>query len=291
MTELTLTTAIIPVFREQLCSQEKSIHTISKYCRDVRAFIVFADGRPLSKALVLEYKTWLINSGRYVDGSINSMLASVNSLLRFLNREDCRVSNIRIQAAPYCPDEKSLGKEEYLRLREAAKGDPRLCLTLDTLFETGIRISELKYFTVEALRKSSISVTCKNKTRVIVVPAGLHKKLLGYADENGIKSGAIFRTRSGNLLDRSNVWAQMKRLCKKAGVQMSKVFPHNLRKLYARLLYGQSHNIVQVACLLGHSSINTTRLYVMTTEGEVRRWVERMVNSVLPDRKSTTLSA
>lgn len=291
LTEMILTPSVIPAFTAYLRSQEKSALTIEKYVRDTRAFLRFADGRPLAKELVLDYKTGLVASGKYGNGSINSMLASVNSLLRFLGREDCRASNIRIQGQPYCPEEKSLGKSEYLRLREAARGDSRLYLVLDTLFGTGIRVSELRFFTVEALRSGTICVSCKNKTRAIVVPAGLRKKLLFYAGKNKIRSGVIFRSRNGNPLDRSNLWAQMKRLCEKANVKRSKVFPHNLRKLFARLLYERSHDIAQLACLLGHSSINTTRIYVMTTESEVRRKVEDMVDSVLTDEKSTTLSA
>lgn len=285
MNPVILTNQLIDDFAAWLREEEKSPHTVEKYLRDVRAFMLFADGRPLSKELAVAYKQTLLEQDRHRKTSINSMLASVNSFLVFAGRPDCKVTNLRIQKSPYCPEERNLTKAEYVRLKEAAKDRPWLYLILETLFATGIRISELRYFTVEALQGNTITVSCKNKMRIILVPKELRKKLLSYAKQKGIESGVIFRTRGGNPVNRSNVWAEMKKLCIRAGVSKSKVFPHNIRKLFARLYYGLSKDLSQLADLLGHSSINTTRIYIMTTENEVRGMVERMERMVLAEEK------
>ena len=284
MNTVILTPALLKPFTAHLRREEKSPITVEKYVRDVRAFMTFAGGRTLSKELVMAHKAKLLASG-YANGSVNSMLASVNSFLKFIERPDCRVANVRVQKCLYCPEEKNLDKAEYMRLRAAAKGKPRLYLILETLFSTGIRISELKYFTVEALQQKTINVSCKNKTRTIIVPKELRKRLLDYAGKNGVSSGVIFRTRNNNPVNRSNVWAEMKKLCEKAKVCKSKVFPHNFRKLFARLLYELSKDIAQLADLLGHSSINTTRIYIMTTEDEVRCKVEKLSRLMFAEEK------
>ena len=282
---------VISEFRESLRREEKSAYTIEKYTRDARAFVRFAGKRGLSKDLLIEYKSKLVSDG-YGNASINSMLASINSLLKFIGRQDCTVANIRVQKSPYRAEERNLSRSEYLKLKSSAAGKPRLCLIIETLACTGIRISELKYFTVEALRKGGIEVCCKNKVRTVMVPSELRKRLLSYAKRSGITSGVIFRTRYGNPVNRSNVWSEMKRLCEKANIAKSKVFPHNFRKLFARLFYEISKDISQLADLLGHCSINTTRIYIMTTENEVRRKVESVSRMLYTDKKkNTTLSA
>ncbi len=285
MSTIILTENYIQSFKSFLCANERSPYTVEKYIRDVRAFMLFADGRALTKELTVEYKQALVAQNRHKKSSINSMLASIGSFLTFAGLPDCKTSNIRIQKSPYCPEERNLTKAEYLRLKAAAKSKPRLYLILETLFATGIRISELRYFTAEALRGSTITVSGKNKTRVIIVPKDLQKKLLAYAKQNGIASGVIFRTGSGNPVNRSNVWAEMKKLCEKARVPKSKVFPHNIRKLFARLYYKLSKDIAQLADLLGHSSINTTRIYLMTTENEVRSRIEQLSRLILSEEK------
>lgn len=223
----------------------------------------------------MSYKQALIGKN-YAMRSINSMLASLNSLLDFLGWSDCKVKSLKIQRQTYCAEEKELTKAEYLRLLEAAKGYPRLKLIMQTICSTGIRVSELQYFTVEAVRCGEIIVRCKSKTRTILLPGKLKKLLLKYAKKNGIRSGAIFVTRNGKPISRSNIWAQMKKLCESAGVKTSKVFPHNLRKLFARTFYGIEKDIAKLADILGHSSINTTRIYIMTTGMEHRRKIERL---------------
>ena len=275
MNERIITKEQLRAFSDYLCQEEKSFATQEKYLRDVRAFCVYANGEGVSKDLVLAWKKYLVERG-YAVRSINSMLASVNSLLAFLGWSDCKVKNIRLQRKTYCAEEKELTKAEYLRLLEASKKNEQLYLVLQTICGTGIRVSELRYFTVEDLRHGEITVSCKSKTRTILVPGKLKKLLLDFAKRRNIRTGAIFINRSGKSLDRSTIWRQMKQLCKTAGVKESKVFPHNLRKLFARTFYGIEKDIAKLADILGHSSINTTRIYIMTTGMEHRRKIERL---------------
>lgn len=275
MNERIITKEQLRAFSDYLCQEEKSFATQEKYLRDVRAFCVYANGGGVSKDLVLAWKKDLVERG-YAVHSINSMLASVNSLLAFLGWSDCKVKNIRLQRKTYCAEEKELTKAEYLRLLEASKKNEQLYLVLQTICGTGIRVSELRYFTVEDLRHGEITVSCKSKTRTILVPGKLKKRLLDFAKRRNIRTGAIFINRSGKSLDRSTIWRQMKQLCKTAGVKESKVFPHNLRKLFARTFYGIEKDIAKLADILGHSSINTTRIYIMTTGVEHRRKIERL---------------
>ncbi len=275
MKEHFLTQQHICQFGEYLRSEEKSSATKEKYLRDVRAFWAFTGGREITKELVVSYKLHLQERG-YAVRSINSMLASINSLLRFLGWSQCRVRNIRQQRSVYCPEEKELTKGEYLRLLKAAQSRPQLKLLMETICGTGIRVSELRYFTVEAVRRGEVVIHCKNKTRTILVPGKLKGMLLKYAGQRGIRQGVIFLSRNGLPLDRSWIWAQMKKLCTQAGVLASKVFPHNLRKLFARTFYGLEKDIAKLADILGHSSIDTTRIYIMTTGSEHRQKIERL---------------
>ena len=265
----------IETFPNHLLQEEKSTATMEKYLRDVRAFLVFSGQAAITKDLVMAYKQALLEKN-YAVRSINSMLASLNSLLDFLGWGDCKVKSLKIQRQTYCAEEKELTKAEYLRLLEASRNQPQLNLIMQTICGTGIRVSELKYFTVETVRRGEIVVSCKSKTRTILLPGKLKKLLLEYAKKNKIQSGAVFVTRNGKPVNRSNIWAQMKRLCEIAGVKPSKVFPHNLRKLFARTFYGIEKDIAKLADILGHSSINTTRIYIMTTGTEHRRKIERL---------------
>ena len=223
----------------------------------------------------MAYKKHLIEQN-YAVNSINSMLASVNALLEFLGLRDIKVKNIRTQRQTYCSQDKELTKAVYLRLLEASKGNEQLNLVIQTICGTGIRVSELRYFTVESIRRGEVTVDCKSKTRTILVPGKLRKLLLSYAKRKRIASGPIFVTRNGMPLHRSKFWAAMKRLCEAAGVKATKVFPHNLRKLFARTFYGIEKDIAKLADILGHSSINTTRIYIMTTGTEHLRRIERL---------------
>ena len=275
MEERILTNCQIQKFSDYLVREEKSNATCEKYIRDVHGFWMFAGNSQVTKELVVAWKKKLIEQG-YAVRSINSMLASVNSILGFLQWYDCKVKNIRLQRQTYCAEEKELTKAEYLRLLEVSRKNEQLNLVLQTICGTGIRVSELRYFTVEAVRCGEITVNCKSKTRTILVPGKLRKLLLNYAKQKHITTGAIFVGKSGKPLDRSNIWRQMKQLCKAAGVKESKVFPHNLRKLFARTFYGIEKDIAKLADILGHSSINTTRIYIMTTGVEHRRKIERL---------------
>ena len=274
MEERKLTEGHIRTFHQYLIREEKSTATVEKYLRDVRAFAVFMGAETVAKEQVMAYKQTLRERG-YAVRSINSMLASLNSLLDFLGWSDCKVKSIRQQKQTYCAEEKELSKAEYLRLLETAKGKPQLQLVMQTICGTGIRVSELRFFTVEAVKAGEVVVNCKAKTRTILIPGKLQKMLLAYAQKKKIHSGVIF-TRSGKPLNRSSIWAQMKHLCRNAGVNPSKVFPHNLRKLFARTFYGIEKDIAKLADILGHSSIDTTRIYIMSTGTEHRKKIERL---------------
>lgn len=275
MEERILNIAQIQKFAAYLVREEKSTATCEKYLRDVTNFVQFVGEQAVTKETVVAWKKELVEQG-YAVRSINSMLASVNSLLAFLGWHECKVKNIRLQRQTYCAEEKELTKAEYLRLLEASKKNVQLNLVLQTICGTGIRVSELRFFTVEAVHCGEITVNCKSKTRTILVPGKLKKQLLNYAKQRNIHSGVIFLGKSGKTLDRSCIWRQMKQLCRAAGVKESKVFPHNLRKLFARTFYGIEKDIAKLADILGHSSINTTRIYIMTTGVEHRRKIERL---------------
>lgn len=275
MTNYTVSYQTLTAFREALVQEEKSPITIEKYLRDTRAFVEFAANRELNKELTLSYKQQL-QQKNYALRSINSMLAALNRLLDFLGRRDCRVRALRSQRQIYSTEDKELTKAEYMRLLEASKGQKQLNLVIQTICGTGIRVSELQYFTVEEIQRGEVAVRCKNKTRTILLPGKLRKLLLDYARQRQIRTGSVFVTRCGNPLDRSNIWAQMKRLCIDAGVSPGKVFPHNLRKLFARTFYGLDKDIAKLADILGHGSIETTRIYIMTSGSEHRRKIERL---------------
>lgn len=264
-------------FEKFLYKEEKSENTIQKYLHDVRAFMIFAGDSEITKETVITYKNKLINEN-YAVRSINSMLASINSFFAFLDWTDCKVKSIKLQRQVYCPEEKELTKAEYMRLVNTVKqkGNERLNLILQTICGTGIRVSELQFITVEAIKTGEAIVSLKGKTRNVFIVKELRKKLLRYVGEQGIKSGAIFITRTGKPMSRTNIWREMKNLCAQANVNPKKVFPHNLRHLFARTFYGIEKDIAKLADILGHSSINTTRIYIISTGTEHRQRMENM---------------
>jgi site-specific recombinase XerD len=276
MKERILTRDIIERFKEYLILEERSEATIEKYVRDVLAFSSFADSENITKETVIAYKNKLKNV--YAARSVNSMLASINSLFVFLCWYDLKVKSIKVQQQIFCPEEKELSRGEYERLVKAAKArkNERLCLILQTICGTGIRVSELQFITVESARRGEATVSCKGKTRAVFIVRELQKKLLRYAAGQGITEGSIFITRGGKPISRTNIWRDMKGLCKQAGVNPNKVFPHNLRHLFARVFYGIEKDIAKLADILGHSSINTTRIYIISTGKEHRRFIENM---------------
>ncbi len=264
-------------FVEYLRENEKSPATVEKYMRDARSFAEFLGNRELSREFVLAYKQYIIEKG-YAARSVNSMLASVNAFLEFLGRPDCRVKALKIQRQAFCPEEKELTKAEYLRLVETAKkkGNGRLALLIQTICGTGIRVGELRFITVEAAKRGEAVVRCKGKTRTVFLVKELRKKLLRWCAEHEIRSGCIFITKTGKPVNRTTVWREMKNLCRQARVAESKVFPHNLRHLFARTFYGIEKDIAKLADILGHSSIDTTRIYIISTGTEHRRRMEHM---------------
>ena len=276
MEERILTADIIENFRKNLELQEKSTSTIEKYIRDVKAFSVYAENAAITKEKVIAYKKYLGNN--YAVRSVNSMLASINSLFSFLGWHDLRVKSLKLQQQVFCPEEKELTKAEYARLCKTAerKHNERLNLILQTICGSGIRVSELQFITVEAVKNGEAIVNCKAKTRAVFIVKELKQKLLRYAAEQNIKSGMIFVTRTGKPISRTNIWREMKDLCEEANVNPKKVFPHNLRHLFARVFYGIEKDIAKLADILGHSSINTTRIYIISTGTEHRKRMENM---------------
>lgn len=276
MEERILTADIIEDFRKNLELQEKSTSTIEKYIRDVKAFSVYAENAAITKEKVIAYKKYLRNN--YAVRSVNSILASINSLFNSLEWHDLKVKSLKLQQQVFCPEEKELTKAEYARLCKTAerKHNERLNLILQTICGTGIRVSELQFITVEAVKNGEAIVNCKAKTRAVFIVKELKQKLLRYAAEQNIKSGMIFVTRTGKPISRTNIWREMKDLCAEADVNPGKVYPHNLRHLFARVFYGIEKDIAKLADILGHSSINTTRIYIISTGTEHRKRMENM---------------
>ena len=271
-----ITGKIIKKYRAYLEDGEKSKATIEKYIRDITAFAAWLGNNEVTKAKVLEYKEYLM--GGYLAASVNSMLSSLNGFFEFMGEHGLKVKSLKIQKQIFAKNEKELSKAEYERLLKAAKskGNSKLNLIMQTICATGIRVSELCYITKESLKDGRAEVHMKGKLRIIIIPDRLCKMLKKYAAEQGITSGSIFVTKSGKPLDRSHIWRLMKSLCESAGVDKKKVFPHNLRHLFARTFYSIEKDIVRLADILGHSSVNTTRIYTMETWEICRRQVQRL---------------
>lgn len=271
-----ITEKLIKNFRNYLINEEKSDATLEKYIRDICAFLTWLCGRGVEKQTVLEYKAYLIEN--YKPASVNSVLSSLNSFFAYNEWYDCKVKSLKIQKQIFTSKDKELTKGEYERLLDAAKSkkNERLYLLMQTICSTGIRVSELRFVTVAAVNTGVANINCKGKLRQVFLPKALCKILTRYIREQKITSGSVFVSRTGKPLDRSNIWSDMKKLCESAGVSKDKVFPHNLRHLFARTYYSLQKDIVRLADILGHSSVNTTRIYTMET-GEVhKRQVERL---------------
>ena len=263
-------------FKSYLRDEERSAATIEKYMHDLAVFKSFVGDSEISKKTVMDYKSKLGES--YAVSSANSMLAALNSFLRFCGWHDLCVKRFKVQHEAYCSEEKELTRAEYIRLLDAAKANKneKLNLIIQTICGTGIRVSELRYITVEALKKGEAVVNCKGKKRRIFIVSELRKKLLCYANERHISSGVIFMSKCGKPVSRNSIWRDMKSLCAHANVAPSKVFPHNLRHLFARTFYGIEKDIAKLADILGHSSVDTTRIYIVTTGAEHKRKMENM---------------
>ena len=264
-------------FERHLRLEEREPGTIEKYLRAIRAFAVWLEEKPLDKEAAVAWKEHLLASG-YAPSTINSMLVALNRFFRFQRRDELRVKTIRVQRRIFRSRDRELTKEEYVRLLETAHalGRERLALLMETICATGIRVSEVKYITVEAAQAGRAEIALKGKIRTILLPGKLRRKLLKYAKKQKTGSGEIFLTRTAKGMSRRQIWAEMKAICKKAGVASSKVFPHNLRHLFARTFYKVCRDVVQLADVLGHSSVETTRIYLASTGDEYVRRMDRL---------------
>ena len=277
MTENRITTEQVTCFAKHLLQAERSPGTIENYLRHVRSFAVWLGGGPVTKEAAAGWKAHLIDKG-YCPSTINAMLGGLNRFLAFVGWQECQVKALRLQRQLFRDDSKELTRAEYDRLIAAAHalGRERLALLMETICATGIRVSEVKYLSVEAVECGRAEIALKGKIRTILIPGKLRKKLLKFAHKNKTASGEIFLTRNGKGMSRKQIWAEMKAICEKAGVAPSKVFPHNLRHLFARTFYKVCRDVAKLADVLGHSSIETTRIYLISTGAEHARQLERL---------------
>ena len=277
MEDRMITREALGKFTLMLRERERSPGTIEKYLRDIRAFAAWLGGAEVTRERAAAWRDSLLERG-YAPVTVNSMVAAVNQFFAFLGWEDCKVKALKIQRKLFRDDRKELTREEYQRLLDSAHelGRERLALLLETICATGIRVSEVKYITVEAAQAGRAEISLKGKLRTILLPGKLCRKLKKYARQQRTASGEIFLTRSGKSLSRRQIWAEMKRLCKAAGVAPSKVFPHNLRHLFARTFYRVCRDVVKLADVLGHSSIETTRIYLISTGSEHANILRKM---------------
>ena len=262
------------LYEQFLIEEEKASATISKYIRDIKAFYVWLEDKELAKENLKEYKSWLLD--HFKISSANSMIISLNLYLKFCGHTDLHLKTFKVQKKMFIEKDLELSKEEYFKLLEAAGKGSRLQAVMETIAATGIRVSELKYITVESVYCGEAEIDNKGKHRIVMLPSKLTAKLRRYAKKHGIKAGSIFVTRTGKPLDRSNIWSAMKRLCEKTGISKEKVFPHNLRHLFARAFYAIKKDITRLADILGHNSIETTRLYILSSGKEHRKQIEVM---------------
>jgi site-specific recombinase XerD len=270
---MNITAEQIGQYLTHLHSEERAAATIEKYACDVRAFAAWAEGEAVTKEVAVEYKQQL--SETHAASSVNAAVAALNGFFAFRNY-GIKLKPLKVQRKTFAAKERELARAEYERLLNAAKSNERLNLLMQAICSTGIRVSELRFVTVEAARTGQAEITNKGKTRPVLLPQKLKAALLGYARKRGINSGSIFITKTGKPLDRKNIWADMKRLCEAANVLPAKVFPHNLRHLFARTFYGVDKDIMRLADILGHSDVNTTRIYVMESGAEHQRRVDRL---------------
>ena len=265
-----ITNELIHSFKNYLIEEEKSENTVEKYIRDISFFMAWLCDQEATKILALEYKKELCE--KYAPASVNAAISSLNSFFAFMEWHDIRIKALKIQRQIFSSKDKELTKVEYERLLNAAKSkkNERLYYLMQTICSTGIRVSELRYITTSAVHSGQAVINCKGKMRIVILPKELCKMLKGYIGDNNIKNGSVFVSRNDKPLDRSHIWKMLKALCKTAGVSKDKVFPHNFRHLFARTYYSLQKDIVRLADILGHSSVNTTRIYTIET-GEVHR--------------------
>lgn len=277
MTGRVITKTTIEQFEAYLHKEERSNGTVDNYIRNVRELAAWLAGQAVTKEQLVAWKDAL-QAKRLQPTTVNAKLAAIGCFLRVMGWQDCQVRFLRVQRRVFREKEKELTREEYEKLLAAAQqqGSARLALLLETICATGVRVSEVQYITVEAARRGRVDVTMKGKIRTILIPNKLCRKLLKYAKQTKTASGKIFLTRNGTALSRKQIWAEMKSLCQAAGVSPGKVFPHNLRHLFATVFYRACHDIVKLADVLGHSRIETTRIYLVTTGFEYAKQLEQL---------------
>lgn len=277
MEKRTLTAGQVQAFVNYLHHEERAGATVEKYKRDAKAFLAWQRRRTVTKESVLTWREHLLGTG-LSPVTVNAKLSVLNSLFQFLGWGDCRVKFLKIQRRTFREPSKELTREEFHRLLKSARsqGKERLELLMETVCATGIRVSEVRYITVEAVLRGVAEVRMKGKIRMILLPKKLCRKLLRYAKRQKITAGEIFLTSRGEGLSRKQIWREMKSLCEEAAVEPSKVFPHNLRHLFATLFYRVCRDIVKLADVLGHSSIETTRIYLISTGTEHARCLDRL---------------
>ena len=283
-----ITEETLAAFARQLGEEERSPATLEKYLREVRQFAAFLGGREVTRELAAAWREEVTRelaaawreelSARQSPATVNGKLTALDRLLAFLGWEDCRVKHLRVQRQLFRDSARELSREEYARLVETARrlGRGRLSLLMETICATGIRVSEVRYITAEAVREGRTEIALKGKIRTILLPGKLCRKLEKYARQKKITSGELFLTRSGRPMSRKQIWAEMKGVCRAAGVAPSKVFPHNLRHLFARCFYRVSRDVAKLADVLGHSSIETTRIYLISTGAEHARTLDQL---------------
>lgn len=277
MEDFKLTAERIAAYGRYLKQEERTPATLEKYLRDVRAFALWLDGEAVTREAVTGWKDRLL-AERRAPSTVNTALSALNGLFRFLGWEGCRARFVKVQRRLFRDPARELTRPDYDRLIATARelGKERLALVMETICATGVRVSELRYLTVEAVQRGRAEISLKGKVRVILIPTKLARKLLKYAKKNKTASGEIFLTGNGKSLSRRQIWAEMKRLCVRAGVEPSRVFPHNLRHLFATAYYRAYRDIARLADVLGHSSIETTRIYLLTSGAEHQRQLDRL---------------
>lgn len=263
-------------FKDALYDNEKSRATIEKYVRSVERLSEFLDGRDISKELLITYRDELLKKCKAQ--TVNGALSAINAYLDYCGMSGMKIRLLKVQRQPFLEESRELSKEEYKRLLNAARRgkDRRLYMLLLTLGSTGIRISELMFITVEAVKGGRAQIRLKGKNRTVILQKELCRRLRAYAGKRGIKTGCIFRTRSGKPMDRSNICHSMKKLSLEAKVEPRKVFPHNLRHLFARAFYEVEKNLSHLADVLGHSRIETTRIYVAVSASAHEKILNKM---------------
>lgn len=285
--ERKITKEAVENYRIYLYEQEKSSATIQKYMRDLDKLLQYAAGKPLDKLRVIAYKEYLKNDRNYKTTSVNSFLVAANRFFDYMKWYELKVKTYRVQKETFMPENRELSKEEYRKLVKTAMqtGKKRIGMILQTICATGIRVSELSFVTVSAVKRGMAVIYNKGKERQILIPRDLQVRLLHFIRKNDIKAGSVFQTSKGKAVDRTWIWREMKKLCEEAGVDKDKVFPHNLRHLFARTFYGLYRDIVKLADMLGHSNIETTRIYLRESYTEYRKQLEKL--NLLVEIKST----